>query len=174
MRHRKPGGFSPGFAASFPDPPEPGSVDNCAEAGVLGVLPGLIGTTQATEALKLILGIGQPLVGRAPGRAPIGARVTVRAGSRTFARVVAGGTSYLSAGDTQVLVGLGRAERADSVEVRWPSGRVQSWTGLPAGGDLLIEEGREPRPRAVAAPGPRLKGPGPPSGPSDAPGSSGQ
>ena len=54
----------PCYRCLFPDPPEPGSVDNCAVAGVLGVLPGLVGTVQATEALKLLLGIGEPLVGR--------------------------------------------------------------------------------------------------------------
>lgn len=54
----------PCYRCLFPRPPEPGSVQNCAEAGVLGVLPGLIGTLQATEALKLILAVGEPLVGR--------------------------------------------------------------------------------------------------------------
>jgi molybdopterin/thiamine biosynthesis adenylyltransferase/rhodanese-related sulfurtransferase len=54
----------PCYRCLFPEPPQPGSVDNCAEAGVLGVLPGLVGTAQATEALKLVLGLGEPLVGR--------------------------------------------------------------------------------------------------------------
>jgi adenylyltransferase/sulfurtransferase len=54
----------PCYRCLFPDPPEPGSVQNCAEAGVLGVLPGLIGTMQATEALKTILGLGDSLAGR--------------------------------------------------------------------------------------------------------------
>jgi adenylyltransferase/sulfurtransferase len=54
----------PCYRCLFPEPPEPGSVDNCAVAGVLGVLPGLVGTAQATEVLKLLLGIGEPLVGR--------------------------------------------------------------------------------------------------------------
>jgi adenylyltransferase/sulfurtransferase len=48
----------------FPEPPPPGLVPNCAEAGVLGVLPGTIGTMQATEAIKLITGIGDSMVGR--------------------------------------------------------------------------------------------------------------
>ncbi len=56
-----PGG--PCYRCLFPEPPPPGSVPSCAEGGVLGVLPGTIGTLQATEALKLILGIGEPLVG---------------------------------------------------------------------------------------------------------------
>ena len=54
----------PCYRCLHPEPPPPGLVPSCAEAGVLGVLPGLIGTIQATEAIKLILGIGQPLIGR--------------------------------------------------------------------------------------------------------------
>jgi adenylyltransferase/sulfurtransferase len=57
-------GSGPCYRCLFPNPPEPGSVQNCADAGVLGVLPGLIGTMQAAEALKLLLGLGEPLVGR--------------------------------------------------------------------------------------------------------------
>jgi adenylyltransferase/sulfurtransferase len=54
----------PTYRCLFPEPPPPGSVPNCAEAGVLGVLPGLIGTAQACEAIKLLTGIGEPLSGR--------------------------------------------------------------------------------------------------------------
>ncbi len=54
----------PCYRCLFPEPPPPGMVPSCAEGGVLGVLPGLVGTIQATEAIKLILGIGEPLVGR--------------------------------------------------------------------------------------------------------------
>jgi adenylyltransferase/sulfurtransferase len=54
----------PCYRCLFREPPPPGAVPNCAEAGVLGVLPGIIGTLQATEAIKLIAGIGDPLVGR--------------------------------------------------------------------------------------------------------------
>ena len=54
----------PCYRCLFPEPPPPGLVPSCAEGGVLGVLPGLIGTIQATEAIKLILGIGDPLIGR--------------------------------------------------------------------------------------------------------------
>jgi adenylyltransferase/sulfurtransferase len=57
-----PGG--PCYRCLFRDPPPPDAVPSCAEAGVLGVLPGLVGTIQAAEAMKLILGIGEPLVGR--------------------------------------------------------------------------------------------------------------
>ena len=54
----------PCYRCLFPEPPPAGLVPSCAEGGVLGVLPGTIGTLQATEALKLILGIGQPLIGK--------------------------------------------------------------------------------------------------------------
>jgi len=57
-----PGG--PCYRCLYPEPPPPGLVPSCAEGGVLGILPGMIGVVQATEAVKLILGTGEPLVGR--------------------------------------------------------------------------------------------------------------
>ena len=54
----------PCYRCLYPEPPPPGLVPSCAEGGVLGILPGAIGTIQATEAIKLILGIGEPLIGR--------------------------------------------------------------------------------------------------------------
>ncbi len=57
-----PGG--PCYRCLHPEPPPAGLIPSCAEGGVLGVLPGIIGTIQATEAIKLILGIGEPLIGR--------------------------------------------------------------------------------------------------------------
>jgi len=54
----------PCYRCLYPEPPPPGLVPSCAEGGVLGVLPGVIGTIQATEAIKIIIGKGEPLVGR--------------------------------------------------------------------------------------------------------------
>ena len=54
----------PCYRCLYPEPPPPGMVPSCAEGGVLGVLPGIIGCLQANEAIKLILGIGNPLIGR--------------------------------------------------------------------------------------------------------------
>jgi molybdopterin/thiamine biosynthesis adenylyltransferase/rhodanese-related sulfurtransferase len=54
----------PCYRCLYPEPPPPGLVPSCAEGGVLGVLPGLVGTIQATEGIKLLLGIGEPLIGR--------------------------------------------------------------------------------------------------------------
>lgn len=58
------GNPGPCYRCLYPEPPDPGSVPSCAEGGVVGVLPGIIGTLQANEVIKLILGIGKPLIGR--------------------------------------------------------------------------------------------------------------
>jgi len=57
-------GAGPCYRCLFPEPPPPGMAPSCAEAGVLGVLPGLVGCIQALETIKLILGVGTPLIGR--------------------------------------------------------------------------------------------------------------
>lgn len=54
----------PCYRCLFPDPPAPGQIPSCAEGGVLGILPGIVGAMQANEAVKLLLGLGEPLVGR--------------------------------------------------------------------------------------------------------------
>src|SRR5580698_2462559 len=54
----------PCYRCLYPEPPPPGLVPSCAEGGVLGILPGLVGVIQATEVIKLILGVGDPLIGR--------------------------------------------------------------------------------------------------------------
>lgn len=59
-----PGPDVPCYRCLFPEPPPPGTVPSCAEGGVFGVLPGIVGSIQAVEAIKLIVGIGEPLVGR--------------------------------------------------------------------------------------------------------------
>ncbi len=59
-----PGGGGPCYRCLYPEPPPPGLVPSCAEGGVLGILPGIIGVIQATEAIKLIIGEGEPLIGR--------------------------------------------------------------------------------------------------------------
>ena len=61
---RAPRQAGPCYRCLFPEPPSAQDAPSCAEAGVLGVVPGVIGLLQATESIKLLLGIGQPLVGR--------------------------------------------------------------------------------------------------------------
>ena len=60
----RPGEHGPCYRCMYPEPPDPGSVPSCAEGGVIGVLPGIIGTLQANEVIKLILGLGRPAIGR--------------------------------------------------------------------------------------------------------------
>src|SRR5271154_2476958 len=60
----RPGEHGPCYRCMYPEPPDPGSVPSCAEGGVIGVLPGIIGTLQANEVIKLILNIGKPAIGR--------------------------------------------------------------------------------------------------------------
>lgn len=60
----RPGEQGPCYRCMYPEPPDPGSVPSCAEGGVIGVLPGIIGTLQANEVIKLILGIGTPAIGK--------------------------------------------------------------------------------------------------------------
>ena len=59
-----PGPGTPCYRCLFPEPPPPGTVPSCAEGGVFGVLPGIIGSIQAVEAIKIVTGVGEPLVGR--------------------------------------------------------------------------------------------------------------
>jgi len=59
-----PGPETPCYRCLFPEPPPPGTVPSCAEGGVFGVLPGIIGSVQAVEAIKLVLGVGELLVGK--------------------------------------------------------------------------------------------------------------
>jgi molybdopterin/thiamine biosynthesis adenylyltransferase/rhodanese-related sulfurtransferase len=64
LKNPDTGENGPCYRCLYPEPPDPGSVPSCAEGGVLGVLPGIIGTLQANEVLKLVLGIGRAAIGR--------------------------------------------------------------------------------------------------------------
>ena len=81
------------------------------------------------------------LRGTRSGRTPVGARATCHASGRTSVRWVTAGTGYLSAHDRRLRFGLGKAAVVDRLEIRWPSGAVQTWTDLPIDRILSIEEG---------------------------------
>jgi thioredoxin-like negative regulator of GroEL len=91
--------------------------------------------------------LGLRLRGGRSGATPIGARATVRVAGRTVGRTLTSGTSYLSASDGRLWFGLGAATRVDELEVRWPSGRVQTFRDLPADRVLTLREGGTPEPR---------------------------
>jgi adenylyltransferase/sulfurtransferase len=106
----------PCYRCLYPEPPPPGLVPSCAEGGVLGILPGLVGLVQATEAVKLLTGIGEPLVGRLLLVDALGMQFrTVKL--RKDPRCPACGTRELKALiDYQQFCGIGR-EEAPSVPV---------------------------------------------------------
>ncbi|HEY3176262.1 MAG TPA: CRTAC1 family protein [Candidatus Polarisedimenticolia bacterium] len=83
------------------------------------------------------------LVGTASNRSAIGARLTVTAAGRTMMRYAQGGGSYLWSRDPWIQVGLGSAEKIDTLEVRWPSGRTQRFRDLAAGRTYDLVEGQE-------------------------------
>jgi hypothetical protein len=81
------------------------------------------------------------LTGRTSNRSAIGARVRVTAGGITRTDEVRGGGSYVSQNDLRAHFGLGTASRVERVEVRWPNGLIEEWTGLPADRIHSLEEG---------------------------------
>ncbi len=93
--------------------------------------------------------IGFELVGKASGRDAIGAVVTVTAGGKRQIRELVGGSSYCSASDLRMLFGLGSAEKAEKVEIRWPTGVTHSLTDLTARKYYKIEEPADSRWRAA-------------------------
>src|SRR5262249_59893189 len=80
------------------------------------------------------------LVGSGGNRDAVGARLVAVVGGRTLVRTVDGGGSYVSANGRQVHVGLGRASHVDRLEVRWPSGRAEVRTDVPAGSRIEWRE----------------------------------
>ena len=97
------------------------------------------------------------LVGTRSNRDAIGARVLVEAGGRNIVRQRKGGASLASSHDPRLLIGLGTAERASQVTIRWPSGQVDHFADLPAEGGFLLREGAErpePLPRLDRKKGP--------------------
>ena len=101
------------------------------------------------------------LEGTASNRDAVGARVAVTAAGRTRVAWRQGGGSYQAAGDPRLHFGLGDADRAQSVEVRWPSGRVDRLGPLAADNGYLVREGDSTRPAPAGLPGPTHDGRGP-------------
>jgi adenylyltransferase/sulfurtransferase len=138
----------PCYRCLYPEPPPAGSVPNCAQAGVLGVLPGLLGTLQATEALKLILGVGTV----ARGRLLLVDALTLQFRSivvRRDPQCPACGTREITAlGDYDAFCGLRREEEVIGVRQLEPA-ELLAWRarGVP---HRLIDV-REPWEHSIAA-----------------------
>ncbi len=89
------------------------------------------------------------LKGTSSNRDGVGARVTMTAGGHRQVTQRTGGGSYQSANDPRLHFGLGASNRVESVEIRWPSGKIDRWTDLAAGGGYLLQEGK-PTPQPLA------------------------
>jgi sulfur-carrier protein adenylyltransferase/sulfurtransferase len=134
----------PCYRCLYPEPPPPGLVPSCAEGGVLGILPGLIGLMQATEAVKLVLGSGEPLVGRLLLVDALGMRFRELAVRKSPDCPVCGPHPTVTAlQDYQAFCGV-RGEEAPP-EVQVPEIQVEELKRrLDAGEDLLLVDVREP------------------------------
>ena len=98
--------------------------------------------------------LGLRLRGTRCGRSLVGTRVVCQAGGRSRVRWLTSGTSYLSSSDPRLWFGLGSARKAEHLEVRWPSGTVQTWSDVAADRILDLREGDDqPRVRSTIAPG---------------------
>lgn len=132
-----PGG--PCYRCLYPDPPPPDMVPDCAQAGVLGVLPGLLGTIQATEALKLILGIGESLAGRLLLVDALGMTTRSIALERDPACPACGTRTLTTPGAGDVSCGM--SARPDAIPEITPRELADRLRG---GEDLLLLDVREP------------------------------
>ena len=130
----------PCYRCLYPDPPPPGLVPSCAEGGVFGVLPGIVGTIQATEALKLLLGIGDPLVGRLLLIDALGSRFRTVGLERDAACPACGTREIRELIDYDAFCGVGSAA-AESPSEMTPSDLAQR---VARGEALDIVDVREP------------------------------
>ena len=136
----------PCYRCLFPAPPGDGLVPNCAEAGVLGVLPGVMGTIQATEAIKLIVGAGEPLIGRLLTYDALAMRFEEFRFKRRTDCAVCGDSPTITA--PQDAPQLCTAEALESIRMLTPtqlSALLQEHAGLAA-----IVDVREPREFSVS------------------------
>ena len=142
-------GKGPCYRCLYPSPPPPGLVPSCAEGGVLGVLPGVIGCLQATEAIKLLLGIGQTLVGRLVLYDALALSFRELRLHRDPACPLCGENPTIrTLVDTEELCGTGRGEDA-----RMPGGpevtplELKAW--LDSGEPIQLLDVREPQEAAI-------------------------
>ncbi len=138
----------PCYRCLYPEPPPPGLVPSCAEGGVLGILPGVIGAIQATEAIKILLGIGEPLVGRLLLYDALAMGFTELRLRRNPACPLCGEKPTITAlQDYPAFCGIGRGEApAEAVE---EIGASELKRRLDAGEDLEVVDVRDPHEWAI-------------------------
>jgi adenylyltransferase/sulfurtransferase len=145
----------PCYRCLYPEPPPPGLVPSCAEGGVLGILPGVIGGIQATEAIKILLGVGEPLVGRLLLYDALAMRFDeLRLRRDPECPLCSPRATIHELQDYPAFCGTGRGEDAEAVE-EIGAGELKS--RLDAGEPLEILDVREPHEWAICRiPGARL------------------
>ena len=137
----------PCYRCLFPEPPPPGLVPSCAEGGVLGILPGVIGGIQATEALKILLGVGEPLVGRLLLYDALAMRFDeVQLRRDPACPLCSPRATIRELQDYPAFCGTGRGERTEPVE---EIGACELKRRLDAGEPLEIIDVREPHEWAI-------------------------
>jgi len=145
----------PCYRCLYREPPPPGMVPSCAEGGVLGILPGLVGTLQATEAIKLILGIGEPLVGRFALIDALGARQRTVAIGRDPTCPACGTRELQSLIDYDAFCGVPAGPEAEAAVPEITPVELAEW--IARGDDFDLVDVREPHESAIARlPGARL------------------
>ena len=141
----------PCYRCLYPDPPPPGLVPSCAEGGVLGVLPGVIGMIQGVEALKLLLGVGEPLVGRLLLFDALALSFRELALRKDPACPLCGPEPRITGLiDYQAFCGLSSVEQADAEARGWEISARELSEGLARGGAPLLIDVREPREWEIA------------------------
>lgn len=145
----------PCYRCLYREPPPPGMVPSCAEGGVLGILPGIVGTLQATEAIKLILGIGEPLIGRFTLIDALGARQRTVAIGRDPTCPACGTRELQALIDYDAFCGVSNGPvDDDAVPEITP---VELAERIARGDDFDLVDVREPHESAIARlPGARL------------------
>jgi sulfur-carrier protein adenylyltransferase/sulfurtransferase len=142
------GARGPCYRCLFPEPPPPGLVPSCAEGGVLGVLPGIIGALQANEAIKLILGVGDPLIGRLVLFDALKLRFReLKLRKDPDCPVCSEHPTLTELVDYEEFCGLGRGEAAPAAaeeEEGWEIGPVELKRWLDQGRPLVILDVRNP------------------------------
>ena len=130
----------PCYRCLYPEPPPPGVVPSCAEAGVLGVLPGIIGAIQAAESIKLLLGIGSPLVGRLLAFDALAMRFRELTLHRDSGCPICGDVPTIT--DLVESVGACPASTSVPLDGEVDAATLQGW--LATGRDLQLIDVREP------------------------------
>src|SRR2546422_6005207 len=137
----------PCYRCLYPEPPPPGLVPSCAEGGVLGVLPGIVGSIQALETIKLITGKGEPLVGRLLLFDALNLKFReLKLRKSPDCPVCGTHPTVTSLIDYEAFCGIGAEPAYDGAEITPPVLR-EEWARNPA---LLVVDGREPHEAGIA------------------------